>query len=124
MFHLINIKNNNILGLDANNKSPEPSTVSSDTDQTKDIADDVEQPQNSTLSSDEESLVSSASKSISKTRNKRSTPSKYSNDKRNSTQNKEIPDENENCDSFVSNFHTNSKLISNNNRMHCLLCIQ
>lgn len=99
----INIENNNVGMGAANKKSPAPSTQSSGVEQAKDIEDDGEQAQNSSLSSDEESFVSSASKSISNTRSKRNTPSKYSKDKQNSTQNKEASDENENCDNFVSN---------------------
>lgn len=99
-FH-VNI-NTNIVCIDAVNKSPVQSKVSSVTDQPKDIADDTEHAQNSSLSSDEENSVSSASKSISKTKNKRNTSSKYSKNKQNSTSNKTVPDENENCDTFVS----------------------
>lgn len=81
-----------------------PSKLTSERDQTKDITDDMEQTQNSNLSSNEESFVSSASKSISKTKGRTNTTSKHNNDKWNSIQNKDVPDENENCDSFVSIF--------------------
>lgn len=74
--------------------SPVPSTHM---DQTKDPVDDTEQIQINNVSSDEESFVSSASKSISRTRGRNSTPSKTTKEKRSSTQRKEIPDENENC---------------------------
>lgn len=66
-------------------------------DQTKDLSDDTEQIQINNVSSDEESFVSSASKSISRTRGRNSAPSKTTKEKRNFTQRKEIPDENENC---------------------------
>lgn len=78
--------------------SPMPSTQQSlVTNQSVNDSIDNEQTQNNNGSSDEESFVSSASKSISKTKSKKATPSKTPKDKRKLDQSKEIPDENENC---------------------------
>lgn len=74
-------------------------TQTTEISRTKD-SDDIEIPQNDNVSSDEESFVSSASKSMTKTRGEnKPTQSKTTTSKLNLIQNQSIenPDENENC---------------------------
>lgn len=62
-------------------------------------ADDTDRADNNNISSDEDSIMSSGSKSPSKAKasRKATTPSRNAKDKQRLNQNKEIPDENENC---------------------------
>lgn len=73
-----------------------PSITSSVADRAK-IADDTDQVDNNNISSDEDSIMSSASKSTSKAKGKKVTPSRTTKDKQRLNQSKDMPDENENC---------------------------